>query len=181
MLNAHRSPSSYSTNSPPRTPLPQPSHQPHQRTAQQVPPNGPEPRRNIPRPALPPSTPSSSSLSSFFPSGLGSKARSSVSFLAESSKPYRSALANAGSYVAAQTGLSSSSGGPNTSSTSSSTSSLSKEQDTSNDKEKTWGEWARDWRTRRAQEGKAEEVLNLLPGWVVRVPREGVSGDEFGK
>ena len=118
--------------------------------------NGPPP---LPaRPPVSPTTPASSSFSSFFSSsGLSSKAKSSVSYLASNSKPYRSAIAMAGSYVASQTGLI-----PDRS---------VKGNAEGNDKEKSWGEWARDWRDRRAQEGKAEESLNLLPGWVVLRPR----------
>lgn len=122
--------------------------------------NGPQNPPPLPtRPPVTPTTPSSSSFSSFFSStGLGSKAKSSVSYLASNSKPYRSALASAGSYVASQTGLI-----PDRS---------VRGNAEGNDKEKSWGEWARDWRDRRAQEGKAEESLNLLPGWVVLRPRE---------
>jgi hypothetical protein len=105
------------------------------------------------RPPVTPTTPSTSSFSSFF----SSKAKSSVSYLASNSKPYRSALAQAGSYVASQAGLI-----PDRS---------VRGNAEGNDKEKSWGEWARDWRDRRAQEGKAEESLNLLPGWVVLRPR----------
>lgn len=105
------------------------------------------------RPPVTPSTPLTSSFSSFF----SSKAKSSVSYLASNSKPYRSALAQAGSYVASQAGLI-----PDRS---------VRGNAEGNEKEKSWGEWARDWRDRRAQEGKAEESLNLLPGWVVLRPR----------
>jgi hypothetical protein len=131
----------------------------------------PSPPPYPPRPPPTPTASTSSSFSSFFTSGLGSKAKSSVSFLASNTKPYRSALASAGSYVASQAGLI-----PDRS---------VRGNAEGNEKEKSWGEWARDWRDRRAQEGKAEESLNLLPGWVIMVPREAKNepqpGEDSGK
>ena len=119
-------------------------------------PSQPSPAQRSTYPARPIPTPtqSSTSLSSF----LGSKAKSSLSFLNTTTSPYRSALSSATSYVASQTGL-----GPDRS---------VKGNAEGNEKEKSWGEWARDWRARRGEEGKAEEMLGLLPGWVVLVPRE---------
>jgi hypothetical protein len=117
------------------------------------PPPAPQPTTYPARPTPTP-TQSSTSLSSF----LGSKAKSSLSFLNTTTSPYRSALSSATSYVASQTGL-----GPDRS---------VKGNAEGNEKEKSWGEWARDWRARRGEEGKAEEMLGLLPGWVVLVPRE---------
>lgn len=136
------------------------------------------PAREANKPVEPPKEPpqrpsikseySASSITSFLsgPGNFASKAKSGVSFLNDNTRTYRSALANAGSYVATQTGLL-----PDRS---------VKATAEGNEKDKTWGEWARDWRDRRAQEGKAEETLNLLPGWVVVLPRKTSELDDSG-
>ncbi len=99
----------------------------------------------------------SSSLFSGLLSGsrFAAKARSSVDYIATNAKPVRSALQNASSYIASTAGL-------------------SDNVPESSDKEKTWGEWAREWTDRRSQEVKGTEQLNIMPGWCVRVERPGV-------
>lgn len=92
-------------------------------------------------------------------SKLAAKARSSVDYITTNAKPVRSALQNASSYIASTTGL------------------IESHVPESNDKEKTWGEWAREWTEKRNQEGKGTEQLYVLPGWCVRVERPGTISD----